>query len=415
MLTGRTLRLWARDQGVDLASVGLLGLVTLPYAYKFIWAPLMDRFTPPWLGRRRGWLVIIQVLLMAAIAGMAFTGPVAGGTNLKSFAILALIVAFLSASQDIVSDAYRTDVLHSAELGRGASVFTSGYRLAMLATGAGAVALATILPWQSVYLIAAGAVSIGTLSVMLAPNPTASAHPPESFAAAVVDPVRDFFHRNGRHAWVIAIFIFAFKLPDYMAAAMTDAMLLDLGFSKQAISIWSLGVGTAVTIPGALIGGMIVTKFGLHRSLIVFGLAQALSNGGYLILASVGQPIQSVMIIAVGVEYFCMGLVAAGFIAFLMSQCNQRYSATQYALLSSLMGLCNSVAGAPSGFLVQWFGYSWYFVITILAAAPGMALLPWLLPRARLRVQCARCGEEMREGVESLCPECGTPVMSRAA
>src|SRR5262245_53324437 len=187
MLTGRTLRLWARDQGVDLASVGLLGLVTLPYAYKFLWAPLMDRVTPPLLGRRRGWLLIAQLMLMAAIAGMAFTGPVSGGANLKVFAILSLIVAFFSASQDIVSDAYRTDVLQPAELGRGASIFTSAYRLAMLAGGAGAVALAAFLSWQSVYLIAAAAMAIGIISVMLAPNPPAAARPPESFAVAVVE------------------------------------------------------------------------------------------------------------------------------------------------------------------------------------------------------------------------------------
>ncbi len=387
MLTGRTLRLWARDQGVDLATVGMIGLVTLPYAYKFVWAPVLDRISPVILDRRRGWILIFQVLLMAAIAGLAFTGPTSAMGGLKAFAVFAVVVAFLSASQDIVADAYRTDVLTPAEFGAGASVYTMGYRTAMLASGAGAVWLASYLEWRDVYMIAAGAMGIGIVATMFSPRLSEDVRAPTTFLDAVVEPLRDFLVRNGATALVLMAFIFVFKLPDYMAAAMTDSMLLDLGFTKEAISLWSLGAGTAATIPGAFIGGLIVTKMGLFRSLIVFGVAQALSNAGYLLLARGGEPNQSAMLIVVGIEYFCTGLVAAGFIAFLMSQCNRRFSATQYALLSSLMGLSSALAGVPTGFLVERVGYQWFFVITIGIAIPGMAMLPWVRESIERRVE----------------------------
>jgi PAT family beta-lactamase induction signal transducer AmpG len=378
MLTGRTMRLWARDQGVDLASVGLIGLVTLPYAYKFLWAPLLDRFDPPVMDRRRGWVLIFQLLLLVAIVMMGLVGPASGETDLRMFVALAAVIAVLSASQDIVSDAYRTDVLSPAEYGAGASVYTTGYRLAMLATGAGAVWLASTLPWSQVYLIAGLTMVVGVIATLFAPTPAYEARPPSTFANAVVEPVREFVTRNGRRAIVIIAFILVFKLPDYMASAMTDAMLLDLGYTKEQISIWSLGAGTAVTIPGALIGGVILTRFGLKRSLFALCAAQALSNAGYLALARLQAPHETAMLIVVAIEYFCVGLVAAGFMAFLMKQCNHRFSATQYALLSSAMGLSNSLGGAPAGFLVERAGYEWFFAITILLAIPGLLLLPWV-------------------------------------
>ena len=382
MLTGRTLRVWARDQGVDLASVGLIGLVTLPYAYKFLWAPLLDRYRPPLLDRRRGWLIIFQILLVLAIATLGFVGPTSADESLRMLVLLAALISFFSASQDIVSDAYRTDVLSPAEFGAGASVYTTGYRLAMLATGAGAVWLASRLPWGQVYLIAAAMMLLGVMATLVAPSPAHDEHAPSTFADAVIEPVREFIVRNGRRTSVILAFVLVFKLPDYMAAAMTDSMLLDLGYTKEQISIWSLGAGTAVTIPGALIGGILLTRFGLKRSLYVFCAAQAISNGGYLALALIGEPHAASMLAVVAIEYFCVGLVAAGFIAFLMKQCNHTFSATQYALLSSAMGLSNSLGGAPAGYLVEEFGYEWFFVITILLAIPGFILLPWVQGRA---------------------------------
>jgi PAT family beta-lactamase induction signal transducer AmpG len=389
MLTSRTMKVWARDTGVDLTTVGLFSLVTLPYAYKFVWAPVLDRVSPPMLDRRRGWLLLAQVLLVLGIAGMGLSGPRSAEDSLILFGTLAAVVAFLSATQDIAADAYRTDVLHPRELGAGASVYIGGYRVAMLCTGAGAVALAAVLPWPGVYFAAAGAMLVGIIATVLAPRPPVAAAP-RSFAAAVLEPAREFIGRTRWRAGLILLFIVLFKLPDYMAGAMTDVLLLDLGFTKAEIAFWGLGVGTAVTIPGVLIGGPIVTKVGLGRALVVFGLAQAISNAGYLVMAAAGRHHQ-LMVAVIGIEYFCTGLVAAGFVAFLMSQCDRRFSATQFALLSSLMGASAALGGAPTGALVEALGYMGFFTITILVGIPGLALLP-LCPA---RKSCTRVSESV--------------------
>jgi PAT family beta-lactamase induction signal transducer AmpG len=380
MLTSRTLNVWARDRGVDLTTIGLFSLISLPYAYKFAWAPLMDGVALPFLGRRRGWLLVSQLALLAAIVAMAITGPRTAQTPLMAFAVCSFLVAFFSASQDIVADAYRTDVLSDAELGPGASVYMTGYRVAMLGTGAGAVALAAHMDWMWVYVLAAGAMCVGVVSTMIADEPS-NVQPPQTFADAVVRPFADFLIRNRWRALVVLLFIVLFKLPDYMASRMIDPLLLDLGFTKQQIAFWALGVGIAVTIPGVLLGGPIVARLGLTKALLIVGLAQALSNAGYMLLAKAGA-VHGLMIAVVGIEYFCTGLVVAGFVAFLMSQCNRRFSATQFALLSSVMGLSNSLAGVPTGWLVERMGYEKFFLITIFSGIPGMLLIPLLkVPR----------------------------------
>jgi PAT family beta-lactamase induction signal transducer AmpG len=376
MLTSRTLNVWARDRGVDLTTIGLFSLVSLPYAYKFAWAPLMDGVRLPILGRRRGWLLVTQLALLASILAMAVTGPREADTPLMAFAICSLMVAFFSASQDIVADAYRTDVLTDAELGPGASVYMTGYRIAMLGAGAGAVALAAHLEWMWVYMLAACGMSVGVVSTLFVKEPL-NIQPPQTFADAVIRPFADFLIRNRWRTLIVLLFIVLFKLPDYMASRMIDPLLLDIGFTKQQIAFWALGVGIAVTIPGVLVGGPIVARLGLTTALFIVGLAQALSNVGYMILANVGA-VHWLMILVVGVEYFCTGLVVAGFVAFLMSQCNRQFSATQFALLSSVMGLSNSLAGVPTGWLVERTGYGNFFLITILAGVPGMLLIPFL-------------------------------------
>jgi PAT family beta-lactamase induction signal transducer AmpG len=327
---------------------------------------------------------------MAAIALMALAGPDRAGASLTVFVALAVVVAFLSATHDIAADAFRTDSLAGSELGPGASVFMTGYRAAMLASGAGAVYLAADpsksadagLPWRDVYLLAAAAMGVGTLATLAAREPV-TANLPRRLSEAVIEPMHEFMARTGWRAPLILLFIVLFKLPDYMAARMTDPLLLDLGFTNKQIAFWGLGVGIAVTIPGVLAGGVIVAKLGLRQALLIFGLAQAISNGGYMLLAYLGRPpLREWMIAAVSVEYFCTGLVVAGFVAFLMSQCNKRYSATQYALLSSVMGFSSALAGAPTGWLVQRAGYFNFFAITILVGLPGLLLIFSLpLPR----------------------------------
>lgn len=379
MLISRALKVWARDVGIDLTTLQMFSLVMLPYSIKFLWSPLMDWLNPlpRALGRRRAWLLVTQLLTMLAIGGMAMVGPSAGGDGLTRLALLALLTAFCSASQDIVADAYRTDILRPEELGIGASLFTSGYRCAMLASGAGAVFLADHIPWSAVYLIAALGMSIGIVATWLAPEPADSSRVELTFRQSLIEPFNDFVFRHGAGIVIVAIFILLFKLPDYLAGNMTDVFMLDLGFSKEQIAFWVLGVGVALMIPGAVLGGALVTWLGLRNTLLVCGIAQAASNAGYLWLAHAGAR-HDVLLIAIGVESLCQGLVAAGFIAFLMSQCTHRYSATQYALLSGLMSLSNALAGAASGFLADRLGYSAFFALTIVAAAPGLILLRWL-------------------------------------
>ncbi|MCC7191350.1 MAG: MFS transporter [Phycisphaeraceae bacterium] len=375
LLTQDTMVAWLKDAKVSIEGIGVFALVGLPYSLKFLWAPAMDRFSPRLgrLGRRRSWLVIAQVLLIIAIAAMGLIDP---GQKVFLFGAMAMTVAFCSASQDIVSDAYRTDILPHQELGVGAAFHVNGYRIAMIVAGGAALILADYIGWKSVYLFMAVGLSVGLLGTLLAPEPPSQAQP-ESFAAAVVEPFRDFFIRNGNAAWFVLIFVFCFKLPDPMASWQTNTFLKTLQFSNSDIGIARQWFGLVVTIVGALIGGGIVARLGLIRSLWIIGALQAASNAGFLLLA-LSTKSYPLMISVIGFEAFCAGLVTAGFVAYLMSQCSTRYSATQYALLTSLMALAGVLIKTPTGYLAQAVGWPWFFTITILAGLPGMIMLLFL-------------------------------------
>lgn len=382
MLTSDTLKVWAASQGLDVKSVGLFSLVTLPYGFKFLWAPLADRYCPPLLGplgRRRAWLVVTQLLLVAGIVGMAVVGPRHAGASLHLMALAAVTVAVFSASQDIVADAYRTDVLRPEELSAGAAVFTGAFRLAMLAAGAGAACLVDKpfnLTWRSVYLLMAVLMGLFAISTLLAPRPASDDLPPGTLTEATVEPARAFLRRYRYHALTILLFVFLFKWPDFMAKSVFANMLKDLRFSSRQIGLL-LGLGGVVIIPGALAGGWLLEKIRLVLALLVFALAHSLSSLGYLVLVLVGHRLPFA-IAAVVTEYFCMGMAAAGLMAFLMSLCDKRYSATQFALLSGLMALGYSLAGAAAGVLAQTVGYPRFFGICMLSGLPGVALLAFL-------------------------------------
>ncbi len=374
-LTDDTMKAWLKDAGVDLARIGLLGLVAFPYTLKFLWAPFMDRFVPPFLGRRRGWLAVTQVLLAVAIATLGFMDP-AGA--LPFFVAVALAIAFASASQDIVADAYRTDVSPPDERGAAASAFVTGYRFAMIAAGAGALILADRFgSWKPVYLVMAGGMVVGAAATLFAKEPAAVTAPP-TLREAVIEPFRDLALRRG--GWFALLFIVLFKLPDVVAGAMTVPFMLSIGITKTDIGTIRQGLGLLITILGTLAGGAISLRMGLKKSLWVFGILQAVSNLGFLVLASTG-PRYGVLVGVIAVENFCNGLVSAGFVAFLMSQCDRRFSATQYALLSSVMAITRVVAGAPTGYMAETLGWSGFFVASIATALPGMALLPFLATR----------------------------------
>ena len=368
-LTGSTLQAWMASEKVDLTVIGIFSLVGLPYAMKYLWAPVMDRFVPPFLGRRRGWMLVTQVALFLAVAAMAFSEPKVSPGIL---ALLSLLVAFFSASQDIVVDAWRTEVLATGELGPGAGVHILGYRVAMLTSGAIALILADRMPWRVVYLLMAGSLAVGIVASLLAPEPEVPGKPPRTLKEAVVDPFLEFFGRP--EAIGVLLFIVFYKLDVVMASALTTPFLLELGFTKTDIGAVTKGLGMVSTIVGTLAGGAVVARSGMKASLWLFGVLQSLSTLSFFALARLGHH-YPMMVAAIGIENLCSGMGTAAYAAFLMSLCDKRFTATQYALLTSLMAVTRVVAGAPTGFLAKAYGWETYFLVSALAAIPGLLLL----------------------------------------
>lgn len=379
-LTSKTLQAWMSKEGVDLGAIGLFSLVGLPYSLKFIWSPLLDRFVPPFLGRRRGWLVVTQIALIVAIAWMFFQQP---KQALQLLAINAILIAFFSASQDIAFDAYRTDVLEPLEMGAGAALTVLGYRIALIVTGSFAFIFADYMPWQTVYLLMSALMAIGLFTSFWAPEPKKQETPPASLVDAISLPFAEFFQRSGVvRGFLILLFIVLYKLGDALVNNMATPFLLPntgLGFSQTEIGAIQGGMGLLATIVGALAGGSILSKIGINRALWVFGGLQAVSNLAYFVLAQVGKN-YSWLVITINIENFCAGLGTAAFVAFLMSLCNPRFSATQYALLSSLMAVSRDILVAPAGNLAKATGWPMFFLISIVAAVPGLVLLPVFAP-----------------------------------
>ncbi|MEB3182316.1 MAG: AmpG family muropeptide MFS transporter [Nostocaceae cyanobacterium] len=376
LLTGSTLQAWMTKEGVSLGSIGLFGLVTLPYSIKFLWSPFLDRFTLPFLGRRRGWLMVTQIGLLIAIALMALQQP---KQALQLLAINALLIAILSATQDIVIDAYRVDVLDELEKGAGAAVYVAGYRVAMILVGAFGLMLADRIPWSSVYLVMAAFMVVGILATLIGPEPK-QISPPESLVDAVILPFGEFFQRQGiLQAVLTLLFIVLYRLGDTFLGRMSTPFLLQTGFSQTQIGAIQGGMGIFASIVGALVGGVIVSRIGINRSLWVFGILQAASNLAYFLIAIIGKN-DAFLVLAINIEQFCGGLAVAGFVAFMMNICNQRFSASQYALLTSFMNFSGGFLSAPIGFLAESTGWQTFFLISIAAAVPGLLLLPLIAP-----------------------------------
>ena len=373
-LTGGTLQAWMTVAGVDLRTIGIFALVGLPYAMKFLWSPLMDRFVPPLFGRRRGWIIIMQISLMIGISAMAFGSPQQAPWIL---AALALTVAFTSASQDIVIDAYRTDVLHEQERGVGAAVFVMGYRVAWLVSGALALILSEYIGWHNTYLLMAGVMGLGIISTLLGPEPDGRIMPPRTIQEAVSGPMKDFFSRNSAVALLFLIILY--KLGDAYAGSLTTAFLIrGVGFSVSDVGYINKGLGFISVVIGALFGGMLMVKLRLFRALMIFGILQAASNLSFMFLAWVGKS-YGMLIFAIAFENLSGGMGTAAFVSLLMAMCNHRYTATQYALLSSLAALGRIFISPTSGYLVESIGWAGFFFMTFLVALPGL----WLLWRLR--------------------------------
>ena len=379
-LTSGTLQAWLTIEGVDLKTIGIFTLVGLPYTLKFLWAPVMDRVVPPWLGRRRGWMVLMQLCVAVALGLMALTNPKLHPGWLAAYAVL---VAFLAASLDIVFDAYRTDTLQPHERGLGAAVWVNGYRVALLASGAGALALADYVGWQMTYLAMAAIMVVGVGVVLLSPDPTLVAAAPKSLKEAVGAPLAEFFSRPTALGFLAVIVLY--KLGDAFASALQTAFLIGgLGFSATEVGA-AKGLGIFATLLGAFVGGLFMTRSGLVRSLLIFGVLQAVSNLGFVVLALMGKH-AGALTAAIVIENVTGGMGTAAFVALVMSLCDARYTATQFALLSSLEALGRVFVGRPSADLVEIVGWTQFYALTAVAALPGL----WAVWRIRRAIELER-------------------------
>lgn len=378
LLTLGVLQAWMKEEGVDLTWVGMITLVQSPYSWKFLWSPVLDRFTPLRLGRRRGWLLIAQLALMVAIAALGGSDPVA---QPGWMVVSAVLVAFFSATQDIVVDAYRREDLPDDELGLGSSMYVYGYRIGMWAASGGGLILADYLPFSQVYLIMAAGLIPGVLTTLLTPEPRVDAKPPRSLREAGWEPLADFFRRDGA-IWILA-FILLYKIGDTMAAAIATPFYLELGFSKSEIGTVVKLFGSWATIAGAVAGGLLMLRLGIARSLMIFGVLQAVSTAGFAALARLGYSLTALSGV-IALESITGGMGTSAFAAFMASLTNKKFTATQYALLTSIMGLPRVLASAPTGLAAKHLGWEWFFIGCTLAALPGLVVLariaPWPAP-----------------------------------
>jgi len=391
-LTAGTLQAWLTVAGLDLKTIGIFTLVGLPYTVKFLWAPLMDRLVPPWLGRRRGWMLVTQMSVALGLAAMALTGP---GQRPEILGVLALVVAFLAASLDIVFDAYRTDVLLRPERGFGAAVWVNGYRCALLLASAGALLLADRIGWQNTYLLLAALMLAGVVTILVSPEPTEPSATPASLAEAIGGPLKEFFTRPGV-VGILALIVF-YKVGDAVAASLQTAFLIGgMGFSVSEVG-YVKGLGIGATLIGALAGGVAMAKLGMVRSLLFFGLLQAVSNLGFMWLAWMGKS-YTALIASILVENVTGGMGTVAFVALIMSLCDHRYTATQFALLSSLEALGRVFSGRPSAELVELVGWAQFFFWSFVVALPGIWLV-WVL-RAQLDREVDRDAQARAGGVD---------------
>ena len=369
LLTGSVLQAWMTDEGVDLGTIGLFALVGLPYTLKFLWAPLTDRYCLPFFGRRRGWLISIQLALALSIAGLGLTQP---AQTPFTVAVVAWLLTFFSASQDIVIDAYRREALADNELGLGSALYVNGYRIGMLLASGGGLIMADFIGFSLVYQLMALTMLVGILTTLFAPEPDMPSGSPTTLQDAVVQPFVDYFRRH--HAVLILLFILLYKVGDTMASHMTIPFYLDIGFSKTEIGAVVKLFGFWATIIGSIIGGVVILRTGIYRALWGFGILQALSTAGFAVLAQVGYSLPWLAGV-IAFENLSAGMGTAAFVAFMASLTNRQFTATQYALLSSLMGIPRVIVAAPTGYFADWMGWNVFFTLCALVAIPGLMLL----------------------------------------
>jgi len=369
-LTGFTVQAWLASEGLDIRTIGVFTLVSLPYLFKFLWAPFLDRYMPPILGRRRGWILIYQVCLSIAIAFMGFCSPT---RDLYVLGCAAVLVAILSASQDIVIDAYRVDAIPVSERGLAAAVQSFGYRTAAMLAGAVLVLIAAHLGWRVAFLMVACLMAATTLGTFWAPEPEVPGQPPRSLVDAVWHPLRALFSQKG--AWGFVLLVLLYKVGDAFALSLYSAfMIKGVGFSLDELSIAGKVNMTVSSMVGVAFGGWVYMRWGTFKSLLVFGIGQALTNLLYVWLALAGKKVW-LLVLATSLDTGIGGMGLAAFVAFLVSLCTANFSATQYALLSALASVPSKVMGYVAGIVVSHIGWANFFVVTCLTATPGLILL----------------------------------------
>ncbi len=372
-LTGSTLTAWYTQSGVSLMGIGFLTLVGQPYIYKFIWAPLMDRFIPPFLGRRRGWIMLCQVALIMVIASMALLSP---KTQPGLLAFLALLVAFLSASQDISISAYLVDAPLESERGFAAAAYTTGYRLAMIVSGGLALVIAAYVGWRNTYVVMSVMMLIGVMTTWLAPNEPTQSQDVTSLKQAVIEPFKEFFQRQGvAYALLLLLALILYKLGDAFTLSLSTTFLLrGMHFTLIEVGLANKTISMIAGISGGIIGGIVMSRWSLFRALWVFGILQVLSNLMYMWLAMVGHHM-TVMLTAVFAEHFCGGLGTVAFLAWIISLCDHRFSAMQFALLSALATLGRVYVGPSAAMLVDHVGWTWFYFWAFIIGVPGVLIL----------------------------------------
>lgn len=374
MLTITLLQAWLKDNKVDLSTIGLVSLFGLPYTLKFFWAPFVDRYALPLLGRRKGWIFVFQLLLVCAIFGMGSADPINSPLMLG---VMALAVAFFSACQDIVIDAYRREDLTDAELGMGSALYVWGYRLGMLLTSGGGLIMADHYTYGSVYFIIGLCMIPAMVITLLTPEPKNEYGLPASLRDAMILPFIDFFQR--KEAYWLLVFSLLYKIGDTMAGSMTMPFYMEIGFSKTQIGAVVKLFGFWATVIGGVTGGIMMLKLGINKALWIFGVLQAVSTFGFSLLTMTG--VNTLALVGViTFENLTGGMGTVAYMAFIASLTNKKFTATQYALLSSLMGIPRVFASAPTGFLVEAVGWWNFFMICTLIAIPGMLLLLKVAP-----------------------------------
>lgn len=376
---------WLRSEQIDLKTIGLFTLINLPYTWKFLWSPLLDRYALPLLGRRRGWIFLFQLLLLITLLAFSCLTP---QQDLKTIAILSIIVAFFSATQDIVLDAYRREILSDNELGLGNSIHVNAYRLAGLVPASLSIFLSAYYSWHSVFIITALFMLPGLLATLfIAREPLLKAAPPKTLKQTVIEPFTEFYQRKGAKQLILVLsFMCLYKLGDTMATALLTPFYIDMGYSSLDIALIAKNAGLWPMLIASIVGGILMLKIGINKALWWFGLVQILTILGFAWLAHFGQ-FQQVghfelfaLALVVGGEYIGIGLGTAAFVAFMARETNPLYTATQLALFTSLAALPRTLLGSSAGWLIEQLGYYHFYLLCFVLAIPGMLCLLWVAP-----------------------------------